>query len=371
MAFKNTVETVGDAALIRSIIDKSITELNCNITTIIRQHAFRACTKLAIVNFPNVTSVAQSAFWNCTALAKADFGSAVAFANNAFCGCTSLTALILRSTDQLCTITGTPFASSAIAAGTGYIYVPSALVDQYKAASGFSTYAAQIRAIEDYIEVVDPYSWAAVAKCIDNGTYKDVYKIGDLVPIFTDSAMQIVAFDTDDLADGSGKASITWIANKSTWIMRMNATTEKLVDGVYQEGTGSIGGWKESLMRTDIKTRFTTYVPDDVRAMVKTVKKYSNGYDTSGALVANVLTEDDVWIPSAQEMFGGTTYETSGAWYGEMFSNNSSRVKALSNWYWLRTAHAKNGFYAVESTTGKINNNNANGNMYAIFGFCT
>lgn len=158
MAFKNTVETVGDAALTRSIIDRSITELNCNLTTSIRQYAFRACTKLTNANFPNVTSVANGAFYGCTALAKADFASPVAFATNAFQNCSALTALILRNTEQISTITGTPFASSAIASGTGYIYVPAALVDQYKAASGWSTYASQIRAIEDYPEVCDPYS---------------------------------------------------------------------------------------------------------------------------------------------------------------------------------------------------------------------
>ena len=31
--------------------------------------------------------------------------------------------------------------------GTGYIYVPSNLVDSYKSANGWSTYANQIRAI--------------------------------------------------------------------------------------------------------------------------------------------------------------------------------------------------------------------------------
>ena len=37
-----------------------------------------------------------------------------------------------------------------IGQGTGYIYVPSALVNTYKSANYWSTYANQIRAIEDY-----------------------------------------------------------------------------------------------------------------------------------------------------------------------------------------------------------------------------
>ena len=42
------------------------------------------------------------------------------------------------------------FSSTPIASGTGYIYVPRALVDSYKAASKWSTYANQFRALEDY-----------------------------------------------------------------------------------------------------------------------------------------------------------------------------------------------------------------------------
>ena len=45
------------------------------------------------------------------------------------------------------------FNSTPIASGTGYIYVPAALVDNYKAATNWSTYANQIRAIEDYPEI--------------------------------------------------------------------------------------------------------------------------------------------------------------------------------------------------------------------------
>ena len=40
-----------------------------------------------------------------------------------------------------------------IASGTGYIYVPKALVDSYKSATNWTTYASQIRAIEDYPDV--------------------------------------------------------------------------------------------------------------------------------------------------------------------------------------------------------------------------
>jgi hypothetical protein len=42
------------------------------------------------------------------------------------------------------------FDSSSIAKGTGYVYVPRSLVDSYKSATNWSTYANQFRALEDY-----------------------------------------------------------------------------------------------------------------------------------------------------------------------------------------------------------------------------
>ena len=44
--------------------------------------------------------------------------------------------------------TGLFYASGPIAQGAGTIYVPSALLDTYKAATGWSTYASSFKAIE-------------------------------------------------------------------------------------------------------------------------------------------------------------------------------------------------------------------------------
>ena len=105
--FINTVDLVGDEALSDSIIDRSITEISDN----------------------HITSIGGSAFR----------------------GCRGLTTLILRNTEKVCTLLNTSALSSTkIASGTGYIYVPAALIDSYKAASNWSTFAAQFRALEDY-----------------------------------------------------------------------------------------------------------------------------------------------------------------------------------------------------------------------------
>lgn len=115
--------------------------------------AFHTANKLTSVSFPAVTTISQEAFVSCDVLASADFPVAATIGIKAFNNCKKLLALILRA-DTVCTLSNAnAFTSSAVASGTGYIYVPSALVDSYKAASNWSTYAAQIRAIEDYPDI--------------------------------------------------------------------------------------------------------------------------------------------------------------------------------------------------------------------------
>lgn len=378
MAFTNTVETVGDAALTRSIIDRSITELNCNLTTSIRQQAFRACTALASVNFPSVTSVALGAFWQCTALTKADFASAVAFANNAFYGCSALTALILRNAEQVSTITGTPFASSAIASGTGYIYVPAALVDTYKAASGWSTYASQIRAIEDYPVICDPYNWVAVAYHLNAGTYKDVYKVGDLVPLDMGTEgqinMQIAGFDVDDLADGSGKAPISWISKEllntaKRWNPSAEYTTDESGAKVYVEGTGTVGGWEKSELRTYYNDILLPLIPSDVATMIKAVTKSHSACNTTG-ITFNQTTVETIWPPSQYEVSGSSSL------YYPLFKNtNANRIKykvgAFSaSYWWLRSVQAYSNAHNI-TNSGTDGSAGCTVNRNIALGFCT
>ena len=62
-----------------------------------------------------------------------------------------MTAFILRSETKICSITHTSvFTKTPIESGTGYIYVPKALIEDYKVTTNWSVYASQFRALEDY-----------------------------------------------------------------------------------------------------------------------------------------------------------------------------------------------------------------------------
>ena len=193
--FINTVDVLGDDALTDSIITRKITEycdntvvtigerafykctaltkldspsatsigesafeecgalasVNVPSATSIGSSAFNACKKLITVTFPAVTSIGRIAFVNCTALKTVDFSALNSFGDYVFNVCSALNTLILRNTEKVASLASAGvFDSTPIKAGTGYIYVPRTLVDSYKAATNWSTYAARFRALEDY-----------------------------------------------------------------------------------------------------------------------------------------------------------------------------------------------------------------------------
>ena len=126
----------------------AITSVNAPKVTSLGTYSFYGSAKLKEVNFPLATSVPNSVFYS-SGLTKADFGSAKSIGTYAFAYC-NLKTLILRYTGGVVTLQSTSFSGSSF---SGYIYVPSALVDSYKSATNWSTYASKFRAIEDYPDI--------------------------------------------------------------------------------------------------------------------------------------------------------------------------------------------------------------------------
>ncbi len=117
-------------------------------------YAFYNCDKLTSINFPLATSIPTQCFYSCGVLKKADFGAAKSIAASAFPYCAELVTLILRRPDAICTLANeNAFTGTPIEDGTGYVYVPAALIETYKTASKWSTFASQFRAIEDYPDI--------------------------------------------------------------------------------------------------------------------------------------------------------------------------------------------------------------------------
>lgn len=141
----------------------ALTTVDLPAATSISDNVFNGCSKLVTVNLPKVTSIGSYAFRYCYALTTLDLPLLPTIVANAFGDCRVLTAVILRKTDAICTLAATSaFSNCYHFHGTvnstynpdglqdGYIYVPSALLAEYQAATNWSTFSTQFRALEDY-----------------------------------------------------------------------------------------------------------------------------------------------------------------------------------------------------------------------------
>ena len=172
-----------------AIIDRSITEYSNGSIETIGDYAFYHCSSLLSVDLPAATSIGGSAFDSCTSLTTVDLPAATSIGGSAFAACISLATVVMPAAtsiganafyycDKLTTV-DLPMATSigayvwsscstlkaliirtgqvcSLASGLGYgidscyIYVPRALVNDYKAATNWAQYADKFRALEDY-----------------------------------------------------------------------------------------------------------------------------------------------------------------------------------------------------------------------------
>ena len=120
----------------------------------LEQFLFMGDTALETVTFPKVASVASQAMESCSALTYVDLPICKRIGAKGFYNCSSLKTLILRLTTDVCALANvSAFTGTPIASGTGFIYVPSALVDSYKSGTNWASFSSQFRAIEDYPDI--------------------------------------------------------------------------------------------------------------------------------------------------------------------------------------------------------------------------
>lgn len=154
----------------------SLQEASIPLATYIGSNAFLNCKVLKKAYYPLAENVLGYAFRNCFALYEAymplitvindcafdmpngannvlknlDFPKVTSIKSYAFRNCKALTAIILRSNSIVTLGNVNAFNGSAVESGTGFVYVPAALVGSYKTATNWSTFANQFRALEDY-----------------------------------------------------------------------------------------------------------------------------------------------------------------------------------------------------------------------------
>ena len=213
-------------------------------------------------------------------------------------------------------------------------------------------------------------SWATIAEKVANGTYKTEYEIGKLKEVTLNSGatfdVEIVGIDHDDLADGSGKAGLSWMVKELSGIkspMNLGSTSNN-------------GGWNASYMRTTTMTTIYNDLPEELRNIIKPVIKKASAGNMSTDIIESV---DSVWLPSLVELNGVETeiavYQQEGNTY-EMYTDDESRQKyqtdgiTLSS-YWSRSAVANSqyGFWYM-TANGEPTTFGSDTEMDVAFGFC-
>ena len=104
--------------------------------------------------------------------------------------------------------------------------------------------------------------------------------------------VQIAGFRHDDLADGSGKAGITFIF------------ADAVATGTYNSSWTNAGGWEDSEMRRYLNSEIQARLPDDLQHVIVPVSKLTNNTGATTSAGSVTTTSDMLWLPSYNEIIG-------------------------------------------------------------------
>lgn len=320
--FTDTKIVLGEAGALDALVAHSLTEFADSDITLIGNSAFQYQDSLETIYLPKVSSIAANAFLNCSAM------------KNFYIGGSNATVAELNS-------------SSAFSnTGHSLIRVRDDLVTNYCNATNWSSLAGRIYGENDITapewdetEISD--DMATFKGYVNAGTAADRYNIGNYIALDLGTEgsgyVQIVAKNVRELANSTDKAQLEFVT-----MFALN--TKHRVNPAYSagiEGTGAIGGYDKSELKTYIEETIWPLFPQDWKDIIKECKITSCGYDTSGKRVSDMESTAKISPLSYREVFASTINETTGPTYDFAFAGTNARVirnnSVPMNW-WLRTA---------------------------------
>ena len=185
--------------------------------------------------------------------------------------------------------------------------------------------------------------------------------------VSTVADVEIVAHNHDNLADGTGKATLTFFC-------------KDLPDIQYpmSADSASTGGWADSDMRQFTNGALRDALTDSLKQLIAPVIKISDGGRTNKTLVE---TTDYCWLASIDEINLLTdrrdTLYGQGEPYAKVFSDGASRIKYLidttdaERWNVRTTSYGSDSqFYHRITTSGGTYPEPCHYEYYVAFGFC-
>ena len=214
-------------------------------------------------------------------------------------------------------------------------------------------------------------TWAEIDQIGQSGIASDVFSVGDTKPFqIKDETFdaQIAGFLIDDMQDG-GKAAITF------------GLVQLLNDDYFMcdSDCGNKHGFTGTQMYGHLEYDVFQYIPDDLQAVLKTVKK--SVADTYGSTPKLKVEETEFFCFSATELAGTSAPSqyvlTEGTQY-PLFTNKSSRIKSTQDGrnrgasWWTRSPNITNkiGYARVGPSGDVLADANSEDYMYVCLGFC-
>lgn len=222
---------------------------------------------------------------------------------------------------------------------------------------------------------LEGYTWEAIAAISESGLASSTFSIGDTKtmtftnPSGTDETIvfEIVGFDHDDLADGSGKAGITFMSQS------VHATGFYGYDGMFSSTAFCTWSSTSCAMRQYCEALKESF---PCSQYIKTVTKKTYKFFPSSS-TGWLTTSDDVWIPSATEIGGNGlsfTADNQGEQYA-YFADGGSKIKKLNGVtkHWCLRSRG-NGYQwqanYVTSSGAVANCTLSSSYIYPAVGFC-
>ena len=250
--------------------------------------------------------------------------------------------------------------------------------------------------------------WDVISSVSDAGEGANYWSVGDRKAVVLNGTVGnlslssvttyafIIGFNHNSSVEGSGrihfqlgKTALSGGTDVALCDSKYNSSVSATGYFSMNSSNTNSGGWDSSQMRTKIcGTSLSSYsgtiiavIPAALRAVLKSVTKYTNNTGNSTAASAVTATTDYFFLLSEYEVFGSCTYANSTeanyqAQYAYYSAGNSkikynhSATSTAVPW-WLRSPHASISFnFVCVHTGGTVSNGGARYSRGFAPGFC-